>query len=95
VRSHHERHRQKREAYLETLANDFPNALKAVHQTVERGSGRAYDEACRALAVLSEAYSTHSSQMTFRQELNKFMAAHMRRKTLVHRLVKAGIWNEK
>ena len=87
--------RKEREAYLETLAKDFPKAWKSVQQTVERGSGLAYDEACRALADLSEAYSVHASRKTFQQELRKFMAGHMRRKALIQRLVKAGIWHEK
>ena len=86
--------RKEREAYLKALSNDFPKAWKAVQQTVEKGLGPAYEEACRALRDLSEAYSVHASQMTFHQEMRKFMVSHMRRKSLVQRLVKAGIWNE-
>jgi len=87
--------RRKREAYLETLAKDFSKAWRAVQQNVERGSGPAYDEACHALVDISEAYSVHASRKTFRQKLNKFMAGHMRRKALIHRLIKAGIWHDK
>jgi hypothetical protein len=87
--------RKEREAYLEALAKNFPKVWNSVQQTVERGSGLAYDEACRALADLAEAYSLHSSRKTFEQELRKFMADHMRRKGLIQRLVKAGIWHEK
>ncbi|MBU0988419.1 MAG: hypothetical protein KKH68_14310 [Proteobacteria bacterium] len=84
--------RKEREAYLKAVSTDFPKAWKAVQQVVERGSGSAYDEACRALVDLSEAYSFHANQKRFQQELNKFMAGHMRRKALIQRLVKAGIW---
>jgi len=84
--------RKEREAYLKAVSTDFPKAWKAVQQVVERGSGSAYDEACRALVDLSEAYSFHASQKRFQQELNKFMAGHLRRKALIQRLVKAGIW---
>jgi len=87
--------RKEREAYLKALAKNFPEVWKAVQETVERGSGLAYDEACRALADLAEAYSVYGSRKTFEQDLTKFMADHMRRKTLIQRLVKAGIWNEK
>jgi len=87
--------RLERDAYLKALANNFPEAWKAVQQKVERGSGLAYDEACRALVDLSEAYSAHASRSAFRQELSKFMAEHVRRKALVQRLVKAGIWKER
>ena len=64
-------------------------------QQVARGSGSAYDEASRTLAEISEAYALHASRDTFSQKLKRFMAGRMRRKTLVQRLVKAGIWHEK
>ena len=85
---------KEREAYLKALAKDFPKAWKAVQQTVERGLGQAYEEACRALGDLSEAYSVHASRMAFQQEMRKFMLSHMRRKSLIQRLAKAGIWHE-
>ena len=87
--------RKERETYLKNLSKDFPKAWKSVQQTVERGSGLAYDEACRVLVDLSEAYSVHASRKIFQQELKKFMAGHMRRKALIQRLVKAGIWHDK
>jgi hypothetical protein len=87
--------RKEREAYLKALAENFPKAWKSVQQSVERGSGLAYKEASRVLADLAEAYSLHGSPRIFEQELRKFMAGHMRRKALIQRLVKAGIWHEK
>ncbi len=88
-------HRKARETYLKKLSKDFPKAWKSVQQTVERGSGLAYDEVCSDLVDLSEAYSAHVSRKRFQQELRKFMGSHMRRKALIQRLVKAGIWHEK
>ena len=87
--------RKKREAYLASLAKDFPKAWKVAEQQVARGSGPAYDEACRTLVDISEAYSLHASRGDFKQELKRFMANHIRRKAIVQRLVKAGIWYEK
>jgi len=87
--------RKEREAYLKALSGNFPKVWQSIQQTVVRGSGLAYEEACRALSDLAEAYSIHGSRKTFEQELRKFMAEHMRRKTLIQRLVKAGIWKEK
>ncbi len=87
--------RKEREAYLKNLSKDFPKSWNSVQQTVERGSGPAYDEACRALVDLSEAYSIYAARKTFQQELGKFMAGHLRRKALLQRLVKAGIWDKK
>lgn len=82
------------EAYLRSLAKDFPRAWKRIQQTVERGSGLAYDEACSALVDLGEAYELQSNRERFTEELKGFMAGHLRRKALVQRLVKAGIWRE-
>jgi hypothetical protein len=87
--------RKERDAYLKNLSKDFPKAWKSVLRNVERGSGSAYDEACRALLDLSEAYALHASKKRFQEELKKFMTDHMRRKALVQRLVKAEIWNDK
>ena len=87
--------RKEREAYLKNLSSDFPKAWKSVRQTIERGSGLAYDEACRALVDISEAYSLHANRKTFQQKLTNFMADQMRRKALILRLVKAGIWEDK
>ena len=87
--------RKEREAYLKALSKDFPKAWKAVQRNVERGSGPAYDEACRALVDLSEAYSLYASPKAFQRALRKFIAGHMRRKALIQRLEKVGIWHEK
>lgn len=87
-------HRKKHESYLQKLSKDFPKAWKRVQQTVERGSGVAYDDACRSLVDLSEAYMLHASKERFQIELKKFMACNIRRKTLLQRLVTAGIWED-
>ena len=86
--------RKERETYLKNLSNDFPTAWKSVRKTIERGSGSAYDEACRALVDLSEAYALHASRKRFQEGFGKFMTDHMRRKALIQRLVKAGIWRD-
>jgi hypothetical protein len=86
--------RKEREAYLKNLSNDFPKVWKSVRRAVERGTGSAYDEACHMLVDLSEAYALHASRKRFQEEMKNFMADHMRRKALVQRMVKAGIWKE-
>ena len=50
--------REKRKAYLKNLSNDFPKAWALVKEPVERGSGRGYDEACRMLVDIAEAYAS-------------------------------------
>lgn len=88
------RRRKEREAYLKKLSKDFPKAWASIREPVERGSGRGYDEACRILVDMAEAYDLFAMKNQFQKELKKFMAGHLRRKALIQRLVKAGIWNE-
>jgi hypothetical protein len=57
--------------------------------------GCGYDEAARLLVDLSEAYKVYAGPGRFQEELMKFMIKHARRKTLVQRLVKAGIWEDR
>ncbi|MGM0427883.1 MAG: hypothetical protein ACQEQ7_11675 [Thermodesulfobacteriota bacterium] len=88
------RRRKEREAYLKKLSKDFPKVWPSIREPVERGSGRGYDEACRILVDMAEAYDLFAMKNQFQKELKKFMAGHLRRKALIQRLVKAGIWNE-
>ena len=89
------RRRKEREAHLATLAKDFPKAWKVAEQQVARGSRSAYDEACRTLVNIAEAYALHASLGDFSEKLKRFMAGHIRRRAFVQRLVKAGIRYEK
>ncbi|MBN2432821.1 MAG: hypothetical protein JXQ27_15205 [Acidobacteria bacterium] len=84
--------REKRKAYLKTLSSDFPKAWASAQELVERGSGRGYDEACRTLVDISEAHALLGSPERFKEELKTFMARHLRRKSLIQRLIKVGIW---
>ena len=86
--------REQREAYLKKLSNDFPKAWASVQEPVELGSGRGYDEACRILVDIAEAYDLFATKKQFQNELKKFMASHLRRRALIQRLVKAGIWKD-
>jgi hypothetical protein len=86
------RHSKEREAYLKNLSKNFPEMWKSVEKTVKRGSGLAYDEACKTIVDISDAHALAGSPSRFRQELETFMAGHMRRKALIQRLRDAGIW---
>lgn len=68
--------------------------LASVREPVERGSGRGYDEACGILVDIAEAYALSATKKQFQNELEKFMAGHLRRKALIQWLVKAGIWKD-
>jgi hypothetical protein len=69
------RRRDKRKSYLEILSNDFSKAWAAVKEPVERGSGRGYDEACRILVDITEAYDLFATKKQFENELKRFMPA--------------------
>jgi hypothetical protein len=86
--------REKRKAHLENLSHDFPKAWASVREPVERGSGRGYDEACRILVDIAEAYDLFETKNQFQSDLKKFLAGHLQRKALIRRLVKAGIWKD-
>jgi hypothetical protein len=86
--------RKEREVYLMNLSKDFPKTWKSVQKTVERGSGRGYDEACRTLVDIAESYDLFATKKQFQKELKKFMTGHMRRKAFIQRLVKTGVWQE-
>lgn len=85
---------KEREALLKNLAENLPKMWKSLQQTVQRGSGLAYDEVCRSIVDISEAHGKFGNHSRFKKELKKFMAGHMRRKALIQRLVKAGVWQE-
>ena len=89
-----ERKRQ-RDSWLAKLAADFPRAWKSAHDDTNKGYAHAYDAACRQLIDLRDAYSQHATLAAFQKELQKFMAEHSRRRALVQRLVKAGLWRGK
>ncbi len=89
-----ERKRQ-RNVWLAKLAADFPRAWKSAHEDANKGHAHAYDAACRQLIDLRDAYNQHSTLAVFQKEFQKFMAEHSRRRALVQRLVKAGLWRDK
>ena len=89
------RRREEHMRYLKVLSKDFPRVWKSVREPIKRGSGKGYDEACSAIVDISEAHALLRTEKQFSHELKKFMAPHLKRKALVQRLVKAGIWEEK
>ena len=84
--------KKERDAYLKSLAKNFPKVWKSVEKILEKTSASTYDAACRQILDLSEAYSAHTTKKAFKEDLHKFMAKNMKRKALIQRLVKAGIW---
>jgi hypothetical protein len=86
-----ERKRQ-RDTWLAKIAADFPRAWKSVHEEALKGHAYAYDAACRQLVDLRDAHNQHATPATFQKEFQKFMTEHLRRRALVQRLVKVGLW---
>jgi hypothetical protein len=84
--------KRQRDSWLAKLAADFPRAWKSTHDDANKGHAHAYDAACRQLVDLRDAYSQHATLAAFQNEFQKFMAEHSRRRALVQRLVKAGLW---
>ncbi len=86
--------RKERENFLKNLSKNLPEMWESLQQTVQRGSGLAYDEVCRSIVDIFEAHARFGDRSRFKKELEQFMAGHMRRKALIQRLVKAGVWKE-
>lgn len=86
--------RKKREAYLVNLSKNFPKMWRSIDQTVRRGSGLAYDEACRTIIDIFDAHNLTGTQNNFKKQIKQFMSGHTRRKALIKRLVKAGLWKD-
>lgn len=84
--------KSQRDTWLAKLAVDFPRAWKAAHEDANKGHAHAYDAACRQLVDLRDAYSQHATLAAFQKEFQQFMTEHLRRRALVERLVKAGLW---
>ncbi len=82
------------EEYLASIAKDFSKAWNEIQKKVDKGSGAAYNEACRALVDLSEAYTLYKNKILFSQDLKVFMNNNIRRRALVQRVVKVGLWHE-
>jgi len=87
--------KRQRDSWLARLAADFSRAWKAAHDDANKGYAHAYDAACRQLVDLRDAYSQHATLAEFQKEFQKFMTEHSRRRALVQRLVKAGLWRDK
>jgi F0F1-type ATP synthase membrane subunit b/b' len=87
-------HRKQREVYLGTLARDFDRAWAAADQQAARGVASAYDDVRSAVTDLAEAYERYATREQFEQALRRFMAPHVRRTTLVKRLVDARLWKK-
>lgn len=84
--------KKKREAQLTELSGDFPRAWKTAHDHAVKGTAPAYDAALQLLIDLRDAYSLRATPEAFQEELERFMTEHGRRRALVDRLVKAGLW---
>ncbi len=62
-----------------------------MQRKAEVGSGKAYDEASLAVVELKEAYLIHATGREFDAALRAFLEKNRQRKTLMQRLVTAGV----
>lgn len=86
--------RRQREAHLRQIMT----AAKAYWKTAEAQAGRGvasgYDNAARILSELAEGYDLTSSRAAFERDLGQFLVPHAKRKALLQRLTKMGLWPE-
>ena len=93
VRSKAEAEKRKmRESFLAYVARDFAGEWKKAHEEAGNSCASAYDRACRLLIDLRDAYMLQGTAEIFIREFQQFLAEHGRRKALVNRLEKAGLY---
>jgi hypothetical protein len=83
--------RAERKQQLERLAATSDMAWAAIDQTLQRGSGHAYDQALQAVKDLAEAMDQAGRKAEFQTSLIKLLSAHGKRGAWMTRLAKAGI----
>ena len=85
---------QERKTRLANLAADFPKAWREVDRLVAKASGHSYDEACRMLLLLLDAYEAHTTRAEFDEAFEALMQDHSRRPAFIRRLTQAGLWKQ-
>jgi hypothetical protein len=79
-----------RKHQLEQLAAMSDRAWADIDETLQRGSGRAYDQALQGLKNLADAMKLTNRELEFRHGLVKLLAVHGSRAAWVKRLASAG-----
>jgi hypothetical protein len=83
--------RAERKQQLERLAAHSDRVWADIDQTLQRGTGHAYDQALQALKDLAEAMTQAGREAEFQACLVKLLGVHGKRGAWMKRLVKAGI----
>lgn len=86
------RRQAERLRHLLRLLEDPARVWQDIDQTLQRGTGAAYDEALRATLDLAEAMRQAGRDADFRQGLVRLLSSHAKRPAWVARLRKAGQW---
>jgi hypothetical protein len=84
------KHQAARKHQLEQLAAMSDRAWADIDETLQRGSGRAYDQALQGLKNLADAMKLTNRELEFRHGLVKLLAVHGSRAAWVKRLASAG-----
>lgn len=83
--------RAARAKHLEGVAARADAIWQSVDQTLQVGSGAAYEKAQNAVVELAEALAAQGRDAEFRRGLVRLLAAHGKRPAWVSRLTKAGL----
>lgn len=86
--------RQQRETHLRQMMAKAKAHWKTADTLARRGVASSYDQAVDILAELAEGYALTSSRAAFERDLQRFLAAHTKRRALLRRLAEAGLWSE-
>lgn len=88
-----EERKKERAGFLLALADNLPRAWREAHAEANKGTAAGYDAACRKLVDLGDAYDLRADAGSYQGELQRFAAEHTRRRALLERLSKAGLYS--
>ena len=84
----------KREVHLRKMAGNFDRLWRDADAQAQRGVASGHDSVRRTITDLADAYTFCAKRADFDRTLAKFMLQHGKRKALVQRLMKAGLWEK-
>jgi hypothetical protein len=76
---------------LKALATKAEDTWTFAEQLIQRGNGRAYDEAWQLLVKLHDLAIHQGTETAYEERLERIRAAYPRRRALLERLDKAGL----
>lgn len=93
-KKHEAEQRRKREVHLHEMMAKVKTHWKTADAEARNGTASSYEQVVRILTDLAAGYALTGKRVTFKHDLQHFLAPHASRRALQQRLVKAGLLKE-